>query len=528
VAGSPALTSSGDETSAVLDNAFRLVVVLGALLGVLLVVNALRPTTDELEAFAYKEATAAPPIVLTDPDERPFSLDSLRGGPVLVFFGYTHCPDVCPATIGHVSQAMEEYGPAVRALFVTIDPERDTTTWLKEYAAYLPAGMMPLTGSAAEIRAVADDWGVRYARVETDGSGEYAMSHTAEVYLVDATGRLRAHFPFGTEGETIAAVLRRVAATYGQQTSPLPSPPPSTAPGGAVQSVTPAPPGSLAPSQAPTTAGLRPEVRSSSVWSGGASPVILALYDGNGNDRLNDETLRVTVQVVAPAGSAVGPAVEAVAVRPPGVTEVSFVAFVDIPTPGRWDLAVTAERSDGRWQGAVAIAALDPGATAVLGGPAPDAHTPTIDDAGGVVRAVTTDPAPDLRLYRRSTTDALAGRQPFVLIVDSPRFKVSSACGRALLLGRYLVDRWPDIAFIHLEPLRYAVVTDTPTLEGTLENPRLTSVVEAWGIGGAPWGARSMPWIFIVDGNGAVRAKYEGVVGSEDVDVILSLIAQGR
>jgi hypothetical protein len=71
------------------------------------------------------------------------------------------------------------------------------------------------------------------------------------------------------------------------------------------------------------------------------------------------------------------------------------------------------------------------------------------------------------------------------------------------------------------------VITDTAVLEGTLDAPTLTDPAAGWGIGGAPWGPRSMPWIFIVDGSGTVRARYQGVIGSDDVDVIVSLIEQG-
>jgi len=175
--------------------------------------------------------------------------------------------------------------------------------------------------------------------------------------------------------------------------------------------------------------------------------------------------------------------------------------------------------------GSADVGVLDPGSSVPLGAPAPAAHTPTLDDVGGVALAVTTDPAPDLRLSRTSTTDALAAHQPFVLVVDSTRFRTTTACGKALVLVRYLLDRWPTATFIHLEPFKYAVVTDTAVLEGTLMAPTLVDAADAWGVGGSPWGATSMPWIFVVDGGGTVRAKYQGVIGSDDVDVILALIA---
>jgi hypothetical protein len=186
------------------------------------------------------------------------------------------------------------------------------------------------------------------------------------------------------------------------------------------------------------------------------------------------------------------------------------------------------DRGGIRLVGSADVAVLDPGATAALGAPAPTAHTPTLDDVGGLARAVTTDPAPDLRLSQTSTTDALAAHRPFVLVIDSWKFKVTSACGRALVMARYLVDRWTDVSFIHLEPLAYDVITDTPVLRGSLADPTLTDAAAAWGLAGAPWGPRSMPWVFVVDGEGIVRAKAEGVMGSDDVDVILSMIAAGH
>ena len=120
----------------------------------------------DVASFLYPTPRQAPPIELTDQDARAFSLTSFRGEPTMVFFGYTHCPDVCPATIGTMGLAMSAFGPGLHAVFVTVDPERDTTTWLKEYVRFLPAGFVALTGTAGQIRATADAWGVRYARVE--------------------------------------------------------------------------------------------------------------------------------------------------------------------------------------------------------------------------------------------------------------------------------------------------------------------------------------------------------------------------
>src|SRR5204862_5216823 len=110
--------------------------------------------------------------------------------------------------------------PDVRAILVTVDPERDSQAWLKEYMGYLRPGFTALTGTAGQIRATADAWEVRYARVETGTPGVYSMSHTADVYLVDGDGTLRAQFPFGTPSASMIAVIRAVLGTAGIGASP--------------------------------------------------------------------------------------------------------------------------------------------------------------------------------------------------------------------------------------------------------------------------------------------------------------------
>jgi protein SCO1/2 len=538
-------TATGDDADRLLDGGFWIVLAVAAVCGLLVLLSLLRgvpsPSADgaaaarsspspgpsvDVSTFLARDPVAAPPIELTDQDGRAFSLASLRGSPVFVFFGYTHCPDVCPATIGTVSKAMEATDVGARSVFVSVDPQRDTPAWLKEYISYLRAGFVAVTGSDEGIRTTAGAWGVRYARVETGIVGGYSMSHTADVFLVDGAGMLRATFPFGTGPEAMAAVLRAVAAGSGSTGSAGPStapPTPATVPTAASTPTvgTPRPPAATSP----TSATLDIAVVSTSIWSGPASPVILSL--STGGVRLDDLGLRPTVQLTSPSGDPVGPLVEAVPVQPPGVAAVSYVATIAIPQPGGWQLTVTAPLGPLEARGTIDLTALDPGTTAPIGAPAPAAHTPKLADVGGLAKAITTDPAPDLRLSQRSTTDALADRQPFVLVADSTKFRVSPACGRAIIMARYMLDRWPQVGFIHLEPYRYSIITDTPVLDGSLLDPTLTDPAAAWGIGGAPWGARSMPWTFVVDGNGVVRAKYQGVIGSDDVDVIVSLIVQG-
>jgi protein SCO1 len=163
------------------------------------------------DAPAFQGATVGGPIHLVDQDGRPFTDQSLRGKPFLVFFGFTHCPDVCPTALFEVSEIMRRLGPdAARtaALFISVDPERDTPTALKEYLTSFDPHLRGLTGDPAAIAAVAKAYRVYYKKVPLE-SGEYTMDHTALVYLMDKQGRFVAPFNIKRPPESAAADLRR-------------------------------------------------------------------------------------------------------------------------------------------------------------------------------------------------------------------------------------------------------------------------------------------------------------------------------
>ncbi len=161
----------------------------------------------------YDPARPAPPLQLTDQDGQPFDLASLRGTPVLVYFGYTHCPDICPTTLVDLRTAIAAFGKPAKVVFVTVDPARDTPPAMKSYLDAYKAGFIGLTGTAGQIAAAAKAWGVGYAAEPADSSGNYAMSHTDETYLVDASGQLRNHIFFGAPTDMVVSLLR--AATAG-------------------------------------------------------------------------------------------------------------------------------------------------------------------------------------------------------------------------------------------------------------------------------------------------------------------------
>jgi len=149
----------------------------------------------------------APELVdLVKADGSPFLLSEMAGHTTLLFFGYTHCPDVCPATLGELIQVLQAR-PDVRVAFITVDPERDTPEFLAEWTTYLPEGLVGVTGSPLAIRHAADSYGARYARVDTKSAAGYSMSHTAFQYLIDGEGNLVLTYPFGTPAAAIIGDL---------------------------------------------------------------------------------------------------------------------------------------------------------------------------------------------------------------------------------------------------------------------------------------------------------------------------------
>ena len=150
------------------------------------------------------------PFRLEDQSGKPVSEQDLQGRPYLVFFGYTHCPDVCPATLFEISEVMRALGrdaDRAGALFITVDPERDTPAVLKDYLSNFDPHLRGLTGDPAAVAAALKAYRVYAKKVPLDG-GDYTMDHTAMVYLMDKDGRFVAPFNLKQTPEAAAAQLR--------------------------------------------------------------------------------------------------------------------------------------------------------------------------------------------------------------------------------------------------------------------------------------------------------------------------------
>jgi protein SCO1/2 len=170
------------------------------------------PETAALVPAAIGDPQPAPELAgLVNADGSTFDLADYEGTNTLLFFGYTHCPDVCPTTIGEIFGVFKE-APETQAVFVSVDPERDTPEFLAEWTAYFPDNFNAVTGSPGAIRRAADNYGVKYARVETTSTAGYAMSHTADLWLIDENGQMLLTYPFGTPAAAIVEDLTKLNA----------------------------------------------------------------------------------------------------------------------------------------------------------------------------------------------------------------------------------------------------------------------------------------------------------------------------
>jgi protein SCO1/2 len=160
---------------------------------------------------AQQIAAIGGPFRLTDQNGQAVSDQDLKGHPFLVFFGFTHCPDVCPTTLFEVSEILRALGPdadRVRALFITVDPERDTPALMKDYLSSFDPHLAGLTGEPAAVTAVAKAYRVYFKKVPLDPGG-YTMDHTAIVYLMDKNGHFVSPFSLKRATEAAAADLRK-------------------------------------------------------------------------------------------------------------------------------------------------------------------------------------------------------------------------------------------------------------------------------------------------------------------------------
>lgn len=192
-----------------------LIIGIAATLTVLTVAAVLLVTGSRQTGTAPASGQPARDFVLTGQDGKPFDSRSLRGKVMLVFFGFTHCPDVCPTTLQEMTNVMEALGPeanGVVPVFISVDPARDTPDVLAAFGQLFDPRIVMVTGPADTIADVAKAWHVYYKLQPPDASGNYAVDHSATVFLVDRGGQFRSTFDFHEDEKVILEKVRLLLA----------------------------------------------------------------------------------------------------------------------------------------------------------------------------------------------------------------------------------------------------------------------------------------------------------------------------
>ncbi|MET0052770.1 MAG: SCO family protein [Candidatus Thiodiazotropha sp.] len=170
-----------------------------------------------LSAVEAKPEQLGGDFTLTDQFGKPFELTQLRGKLVLLFFGYTYCPDICPTELSNLAAVLDGLGDRaaqVQGVFVSLDPERDTPQVLQDYTRYFNPNLLGLTGSPEQVKHVAQQYRVQYQRHEKP-DGRYSLDHSADLYVIDPEGKLTAVVPYGLPPEHVLALVRDLLSREG-------------------------------------------------------------------------------------------------------------------------------------------------------------------------------------------------------------------------------------------------------------------------------------------------------------------------
>lgn len=165
----------------------------------------------QFRAVDITGAEYARDFALTDHNGQPRSIRDFAGKVVVVFFGFTQCPDVCPtamAELAEVRRTLGKDGERVQGLFITVDPERDTPEVLKAYMTNFDPSFLALRGTPEQLATVAKDFKVYYKKVEGKTSTSYSMDHSAGSFVYDTQGRIRLYTRYGTGAQALADDIR--------------------------------------------------------------------------------------------------------------------------------------------------------------------------------------------------------------------------------------------------------------------------------------------------------------------------------
>lgn len=174
------------------------------------------PPPPSFHATDITGAAFARDFRLTDHNGQIRSLADFKGKAVAVFFGYVHCPDVCPTTLSDFSLALQQLGPLaerVQVIFVTVDPQRDTPDLLKQFVPAFNPGFLGMYTDAESLRLLANEYKVVFQKSSVKAADDYLIDHSAGTYVYDPQGKIRLLLPYGSSPEAIAQDLRTLLAS---------------------------------------------------------------------------------------------------------------------------------------------------------------------------------------------------------------------------------------------------------------------------------------------------------------------------
>jgi protein SCO1/2 len=217
------LKRSGTPSKSIFAFLLAVTVAVTAFFGWRLSSDAVVQAPEDIEDYLFWEAKDLTAFTLMGANDKTFGLNNLKGKWSFFFFGYTHCPDVCPVTLGALAMTFKilektnAVSPDIQGIFVSVDPHRDTPELLEEYVTYFDTRFWGVTGNTAQVDAVTRQMGALYTIHPGESGTSYLVSHNSAIFVVDPQGRLYGRFPPPHAPREMAEIFAKIVVFYDEQ-----------------------------------------------------------------------------------------------------------------------------------------------------------------------------------------------------------------------------------------------------------------------------------------------------------------------
>ena len=179
---------------------------------ILLIATAYALVSNRQSGQHYLDSTPTGGDFILQTSKGPFNLEDYRGKVILIYFGYTFCPDICPTNLAIMTQALnaleEQELEQIQPVFISVDPDRDTMSHLDNYTAFFHSKLLGMTGSKESIDKIAAQYGAAYRKVTGESEGGYLVDHSSFTYLINQQGKLKESFAHATNPQTMVDTIR--------------------------------------------------------------------------------------------------------------------------------------------------------------------------------------------------------------------------------------------------------------------------------------------------------------------------------